>query len=197
MGSYQTIDGQPSLFIYALIDYPLGGPSFFFVEGGAVGFGYNHSQTIPAIDAVSDFPLVKQAMSPPRSRLGPLEVARELAAHIQPAAGQYFLAVGIRFSSFKTIEGFVLLTVLFGEHFEIDVLGKATLTSPPRQLTTGNPALLSASLVFLGRYLPEDGLLMVRAQLARTRVFSHPIVTSPVDLLSIAGSIRQTRATSF
>jgi hypothetical protein len=166
MGSYQTIDGQPSLFIYALIDYPLGGPSFFFVEGGAVGFGYNHSLTIPAIDAVSDFPLVKQAMSPPRSRLGPLEVARELSTHIQPAAGQYFLAAGIRFSSFKTIEGFVLLTVLFGDHFEIDVLGKATLTSPPRQLTTGNPSLLSASLVLLGRYLPEDGLLMVRAQLA-------------------------------
>jgi hypothetical protein len=56
--------------------------------------------------------------------------------------------------------------VLFGDHFEIDVLGKATLTSPPKSTGTSTPSMVSATLLLLGRYLPEQGLVMVRAQLA-------------------------------
>lgn len=163
VGSYETVDGHPALFIYALIDYPLGGPAFFFVEGGALGFGYNRTFTMPSIDKVSEFPLVKQALSPGQSRLTPMELAGELRPYIAPAPGQYFIAVGVKFTSFKTIKGFVLLTVLFGDHFEIDVLGKATLTSPPG--AESGKALMSATLMLLGRFQPEQGLLMVMAQL--------------------------------
>jgi hypothetical protein len=166
IGSYRTFDDHPSLFVYALIDYPLGGPAFFFVEGGAVGFGYNRTLLIPRFEAVSEFPLVKQATSRSGSKAGPMEIARDLDRHIEPAVGEYFIAAGIRFSSFKTIEGFVLLTVLFGEHFEIDVLGKATLTSPPKLTETGQPPLMSAALTLLGRYLPDQGFLSIMAQLA-------------------------------
>ena len=164
VGSYEkTPDGHPALFIYALIDYPLGGPAFFFVEGGAVGFGYNRSFTMPPIDKVAEFPLVKQAMSPSPARLTPLELARQLGPWLTPVPGQYFISAGIKFSSFKTIKGFVLLTVLFGDHFEIDVLGQATLTSPPN--AESGKALMSATLLLLGRFLPEEGQLMVMAQL--------------------------------
>jgi hypothetical protein len=164
LGSYETVDGRPALFIYALIDYPLGGPSFFFVEGGALGFGYNRSFTMPTIEQVAEFPLVKQALSPSNSKLTPMELAEQLRPYVKPAAGEYFIAVGVKFNSFKTIKGFVLLTILFGEHFEIDVLGKATLTSPSG--VDSSKALMSATLLVLGRFLPEEGLLMVMAQLA-------------------------------
>jgi hypothetical protein len=164
VGSYETIEGRPSLFIYALIDYPLGGPSFFFVEGGALGFGYNRSFTMPTIDQVGEFPLVKQALSPSQPKPTPLELVEQLRSYLKPAAGEYFIAAGVKFTSFKTIKGFVLLTILFGKHFEIDVLGKATLTSPSG--ADSGKALMSATLLFLGRFLPEEGLLMVRAQLA-------------------------------
>ena len=163
VGSYQTIAGSPSLFVYALIDYPLGGPAFFFVERGAFGFGYNRSFTMPRIDQVSEFPLVRQATAARPASLTPLEFAGQLEPHITPVAGQYFITAGIRFSSFKTIKGFVLLTVLFGDHFEIDVLGKATLTSPPE--VDSSKALMSATLMLLGRFLPEQGVLMVMAEL--------------------------------
>jgi hypothetical protein len=163
-GSYETIDGRPALFIYALIDYPLGGPSFFFVEGGALGFGYNRSFTMPTIEQVGEFPLVKQALSPSKSKLMPMDLAEQLRPYVKPAVGEYFIAAGVKFSSFKTIKGFVLLTIVFGKHFEIDVLGKATLTSPSG--VDSDKALMSATLLLLGRFLPEEGLLMVMAQLA-------------------------------
>ena len=163
VGSYRDIKGQPSLFVYALIDYPLGGPPFFFVKGGAAGFGYNRSLRTPSFDRVAEFPLVQQAIATtPKS---PMAMKHDLDAHLTPTVGAYFLAAGINFTSFKTIEGFVLLTVLFGDHFEVAVMGKATLTSPPKAMATGQPPMLSASLVFLGRYLPDEGTLSIRAEL--------------------------------
>ncbi|HKQ78626.1 MAG TPA: DUF6603 domain-containing protein [Blastocatellia bacterium] len=165
LGSYRAFDGHPSLFVYALINYPIGGPAFFFVEGLALGFGYNRTLTIPALDQVSEFPLVKQAMSPPGVPSEPMQMVAELRQYITPAVGEYFLTAGVRFSSFKNIEGFVLLTVLFGQHFEIDVLGKATLSTPPKLAETGQPPLISASLALLARFLPEEGVLMVMAKL--------------------------------
>lgn len=164
VGSYETVGKHPALLVYALIDYPLGGPAFFFVEGGAIGFGYNRSFAMPAIGEVSEFPLVKQAMSPGPSRLKLMEMAKQLPAHLTLAAGQYFITAGIKFNSFKTIKGFVLLTAVFGEHSEIDVLGKGTFTSPPE--AESGKALMSATLMLVGRFLPEDGLLTVMAQLA-------------------------------
>ncbi len=165
VGSYErTADGRASLFVYALIDYPLGGPAFFYVEGGAAGFGYNRSLKVPSIEQLSQFPLVEQALSTDKSKRKPVDLARDLNDHILVSAGQYFIAVGIKFTSFKSVKGFVLLTVLFGEHFEIDVLGKATLIGPPG--AESSKALLSATLLLLARFRPEDGLLMVAAQLA-------------------------------
>ena len=60
VGSYAALpgDGGASLFLFAWLDTPLGGPAFFFVTGLAAGFGYNRSLTIPTQDQVGSFPLV-------------------------------------------------------------------------------------------------------------------------------------------
>ena len=161
-GSYSSeVGGHPSLFVYALVDYPIGGPPFFYVEGLALGFGYNRTIKLPTIDEVSEFPLVKHAMAKSSKPATPMAVVRELRENISPAVGEYFLTAGVRFTSFKNISGFVLLTALFGQHFEIVVLGKATLSSPPDQ---GTP-LVSASLALLARFAPDEGELKVIAKL--------------------------------
>ncbi|MDX2030053.1 MAG: DUF6603 domain-containing protein [Blastocatellia bacterium] len=161
-GSYRTgPDGHPSLFIYALVDYPIGGPPFFQVEGLALGFGYNRTIKLPAIDEVGEFPLVKHAMAKPAAPMTPMQVVADLGSRIPVAAGEYFLTAGVKFSSFKSVNGFVLLTALFGKHFEIDVLGKATLSSPPN---AAEP-LVSASLALLARFAPDEGELKVMAKL--------------------------------
>jgi tetratricopeptide (TPR) repeat protein len=52
---------DPSLFVYGILGYPLGGPAFCFVTGLAAGFGYNQSLRIPALHEVRSFPLVAAA----------------------------------------------------------------------------------------------------------------------------------------
>jgi hypothetical protein len=58
------LKNHPSLFIYAILDYPLGGTSFFFVTGLATGFGYNRTLKVPTIDQIATFPSSSRAVSP-------------------------------------------------------------------------------------------------------------------------------------
>ena len=62
IGSYTTTDqGHPSLFIYGILDKPIGGPPFFFVTGLALGFAYNRSLILPTLEQIPQFPLVRAA----------------------------------------------------------------------------------------------------------------------------------------
>ena len=145
IGSYALKDGHPSLFIYAVLDYPLGGPSFFFVTGLAAGFGYNRALTIPTIDQVEAFPLIKAASSGQKGNnvqslpAGQKEQQEllttrleELEDYIPRSVGEHFLAIGVRFTSFKRVDSFALLTVKFGKELEFDLLGISTLSVPKR-----------------------------------------------------------------
>ncbi len=61
LAGYTTIGGNPSLFLYAVLDYPLGGPEFFFVTGLAAGFGFNRNLLVPDVSGIATFPLVQWA----------------------------------------------------------------------------------------------------------------------------------------
>ena len=169
IGSYALKDGHPSLFIYAVLDYPLGGPSFFFVTGLAAGFGYNRALTIPTIDQVEAFPLIKAASSGQKGNnvqslpAGQKEQQEllttrleELEDYIPRSVGEHFLAIGVRFTSFKRVDSFALLTVKFGKELEFDLLGISKLSVP-------NVAV--AQLVLKATFKPDSGFLGVRAQL--------------------------------
>jgi hypothetical protein len=173
IGSYAYIDGHPSLFIYAVLDYPIGGPSFFFVTGLAAGFGYNRALIVPPVEGVAQFPLVAEATkgaTPVAAAADPAaRVAAELAAlrsAVPPSTGQNFLAVGIRFTSFQMLDSFALLTVAFGQRFEVNLLGLSTLLIPPR--VPGDspaPPLVEIQLALKAAFVPDDGFLGVAAQL--------------------------------
>ena len=62
LGAYSEVEGHPSFFMYAVLDYPFGGPPFFFVTGLAAGMGYNRKLITPDINGVATFPLVEWAM---------------------------------------------------------------------------------------------------------------------------------------
>ena len=51
--------GKPSLFVFAGLDTPLGGPPAFYVTGLMGGFGYNRSLKLPAQDQLFQFPFIK------------------------------------------------------------------------------------------------------------------------------------------
>ncbi len=171
LGSYANYHGHPSLFIYAYLDQALGGPSFFFVEGLAAGFGYNRSLLMPTIDQVATFPLVRQVMSgedPSKQGTDRAAMLTEqldaLSHYIPPSPGQMFFALGIKFSSFKLIDSFVLLAVSMGHHFEIDVLGQSDIVVPS-VVPPGVPPLAEIKIQLMAKFLPEEGVLSVEARL--------------------------------
>ncbi|MCP9841176.1 hypothetical protein KBY93_11110 [Synechococcus sp. J7-Johnson] len=166
IGEYAIVDGATSLFIYAVLDYPLGGPSFFFVTGLAAGFGYNRSLLMPAIDDLETFPLVAEATAGAGLPKDVMAELNKLGQYVPPDPGQYFLAVGVKFNSFKQINSFALLAVSFGKRFEIDVLGQSTLIVPaPLPGSAKVDPVAKVTIVLLARFIPDEGLLAIDARI--------------------------------
>ena len=169
IGSYAAPNGRdPSLFIYAVLNYPLGGPAFFFVTGFAAGFGYNRTLNIPGIDDIATFPLVEEATkgdAPPLTQETLTTELQKLADYIPSSLGDIFVAAGIKFTTFKQVDSFALLIVKFGQRFEIDLLGISTLLVPPAGSGTGNEPIAQAQLALKATFIPEEGLLSIQAQL--------------------------------
>ena len=180
MGAFKMIDGAPSAFVYGVLDYPIGGPPFFFVDGLAAGFGYNRRLIPPTIDKVRSFPLVADAVKAAVTPAGttppadPLAQLARLHDSITPALGEHFLAIGVKATSFKVVEGFVLLIVSIGEHPEIDILGSATYQSPPGDLGP-LPAMVHVDLDLVAR-IPLDGsFLAIEAKLTKGSYVYSPL----------------------
>lgn len=163
IGAYAKLEnGQTSFFIYAMYNGPIGGPAFFFVTGIAAGFGYNRSIRIPKINEVNEFPLVAMALNPnPDKTLN--DILGDLVSKnwIPSSPGDYWLAVGIKFTSFKLLESFVLVTVQFGTRLEFAILGLSVLNWPGN----GLPSIAYIELAVLARFSPDSGVISVEALL--------------------------------
>jgi hypothetical protein len=166
LGSYTKYKDQPSLFIYAFLDYPLGGPSFFFVTGLAAGFGYNRRLIAPSVDKVADFPLVKQAVT--GRDIAPKGVAEALESlhnDVPPSIGDIFLALGVRFNSFKLVDSFALLTFEFGNRFVVNLMGVSTAVVPKPEKGEAVTPLARVQIAWKATYNPDEGCLAIDARL--------------------------------
>ena len=165
IGAYSTTEkDEPAFFIFGAYAGVIGGPPCFVVTGIAAGFGYNRAITLPEIDAVRDFPLVSLVLGAPEGGSGTGSMRESLGAetHFPPVSGQYWLAAGVRFTSFKLVDAFALVTVQFGARFELAILGVATLRQPPAPAPR---ALVFVEMALKARFAPDDGLLSVMALL--------------------------------
>lgn len=165
LGAYGNHAGHPSLFLYTVLDEPLGGPAFFFVIGLAAGFGYNRQLLLPSVAEVADFPLVQEATGTlPAAETLDEELDR-LGRAVPPRTGSLFLTAGVRFTSFGLIDSFVMVAVQLGRRTEIDVLGISRAVIPPPEAGAAIEPLAEIELALAARFLPDDGILEVRAQL--------------------------------
>ncbi|MDY7092378.1 MAG: DUF6603 domain-containing protein, partial [Acidobacteriota bacterium] len=170
IGSYGLIgQNTPSLFIFAALSVPIGGPPYFFVKGLAGGFGFNRNLDTPRRAAdIFDFPFVKGVVDPSYFSGNNADVALErLSTVSEPERGAYWLAAGIEFSSFQMINAFALLTVTFGVDFELNLLGMATIELPVT--VDGGDSyspIARAELALLVAFRPSEGLLAVEAALS-------------------------------
>ena len=170
IGSYLELPQGPSLFVYAFLDYPIGGPAFFFVRGVAAGFGYNRKLVPPALDKLADFPLIADlagAGPPPGSGIaGELQ---RLAPALPPAPGDYFLAAGVHFTSFGMVDTVLLVVAGFGHRFEVNLLGLSTLVLPAADATATAEApvtpIAELQLAVRATLVPDDGVFSISAQL--------------------------------
>ncbi|HKE57105.1 MAG TPA: DUF6603 domain-containing protein, partial [Pyrinomonadaceae bacterium] len=181
IGSFAELaGGDKSLFIYAVLNYPIGGPAFFFVTGLAAGFGYNRRLLIPDVGQLKQFPLIAEAMAaqpaPPTTDMAQMKdfISGKMSgmrSYIPPQVGEYFLAVGVRFTSFELLDSFALLTVQFGSHFEVDVLGISTMVVPANVTET---PIAEAQLLLKAAIIPDEGIVLVQAQLTNdSYIFSR------------------------
>ena len=166
---FNTQGREKSLFLFGVLNATLGGPAFFVITGIAAGFGYNRSLTIPTLDALPGFPLIAAAtgtstdLAKAQENQDAVGALKMMDQYVYPALGESWLAVGVRFTSFKILDSFALLTVSFGNRFEIALLGLSSLTMPP--LAPPDAAVGFAQLAIIAWYAPDEGVLKVAAQL--------------------------------
>lgn len=171
LAGYSSLSGNPSLFLYAVLDYPIGGPAFCFVTGLAAGFGYNRNLLIPDVSGVANFPLIQWAQginAPPMDMKGDIGAQVNQALQslqdsgiIAPSLGQYWVAFGLKFTSFKLVDSFALAVIKFGSDFEIDILGTSSVSIPPDMPSP----VAYAELELLVSFKPDSGLLAISGQL--------------------------------
>ncbi len=155
IGAYGKIDGFTSLFIYAIVGFPGIGPPAFMIQKIALGFGYNRRIIIPEIDDVTTFPLVQMAITDSQPKKNPAETLKEIVPMIvkyfPPKKSSFFFALGIKFNSFKLLDGFILLIVSWGEKLRFDLIGFLSFKKPGACIQIAIKATI----------IPTDGIIQV------------------------------------
>ena len=172
IGSYAEVTdasgkSEPSLFVFGMLQTPLGGVPAFFVNGVAAGFSYNRDLTLPDITGVQSFPLIQVGNF---SSNDPAEALKKLNDIVKPKIGEYWVAAGVQATSFELIDTQALLFVKFGRTFEIDILGLSTLALPKsfnknQKNNDLQTKLAYAELAIKASFRPEEGIVTVEAQL--------------------------------
>jgi hypothetical protein len=167
MGAYASVDGNPSLYIFAILHMELGGVPAFRVNGLAAGLGYNRSLKIPPIEEVESFPLVRGALDKDYFGGGGDVIGTamyKLSNYVRPSIGEYWFSIGIRFNSFQLLESVALLSVSFGNDLSISILGLSRL-AVPSNLGPNVPHLCYAEIALRAEFKPSAGVLSVEARL--------------------------------
>jgi hypothetical protein len=131
IGGYtQLPDDTASLFIFASLVAPLGGPPWFFITGVAGGFGFNRS--LPAPGLMLDHPFLKVMRGEISVGSGnAAEDLKGLSIHFAAMKGQHWIAAGIQFIAFGFIYGKVVVAIGFGNKFSMQILGMASFGIEP------------------------------------------------------------------
>lgn len=162
LGSYAPGPSGASLFGYVILDRPLGGPPFFYVTAIAAGFGFNRTLNIPTIQNVPQFALVQAATG--NAPFGNNNIAGALTVMQKDVPIQYgenWLALGVRFTTFKLLDSFALAYAKFGTDLEIGLLGQSTMTVP----TNAPNPIGKAQLALEASFRPNEGVLSICGQL--------------------------------
>jgi len=149
-----------SLFVFLAISAPIGGPPYLFITGVAAGAGFNRRLLTPRDPAgVPGFPLVRAMDSGGGG--DPMEQLQRIGTDIPPSRGSFWIAAGVKFSTFELLHTTALVTVAVDRGFEITLMGLMRLTLPPAE----EAAIISLELALAAKYSTVDQVLSIRAEL--------------------------------
>ncbi|MGD2087091.1 MAG: hypothetical protein PVH61_12990 [Candidatus Aminicenantes bacterium] len=181
-GSYAVVtDPQDnkkytSLFIFAYLNAPLGGPPYFYLSGLCGGFGFNRRINIPRANDIEGFPFVAGIENPAvlgGSQEKPptnMEVLKKLGTTIvPPERGTYWLAAGIQFGSFQLINAKAVIFLEFGKDFEVQLIGLGGIKLPKTGRT-----YVGAELAIKVGYKDSIGLFAAEAALTSNSYVLDP-----------------------
>lgn len=116
------------------------GPPPFTVTGLSGGFGFNSRVVPPEIHRLPDFPLIGRLNAAPAlpgapapEPPDPMDMLDRLAGPngwVRPEEGSYWVAVGVRFTSFRFIETQALALIEFGNRLNLMLLGRTSISLP-------------------------------------------------------------------
>ena len=150
-----------SMFVFAALTATLGGPPSFFVTGLGAGGGLNRRLVIPSdFNALPSFPLIA-AMNPDSAfAQNPMSALDTIASVFPPERGAFWLAAGVRFTSFVFVESIAVLSLEIGDTVEMNLLGLSRMSLPRRDVT-----LAQLELALRARFSSRDMVVSVQAQL--------------------------------
>lgn len=154
-----TKEKYKSFFMYGFLATPPIGAPFLRLTGMAMGFGYNRTLVLPTPLDIETHPLVSPAMG------GSVPDFSTMKTQIGPSKGDFWGAVGVRITSFKLVESFILAVVKFGHELEIDILGRTTITSPPVPPGSTIPPMTKIIIGVVARIIPEQGVIDVKGNI--------------------------------
>jgi hypothetical protein len=164
VGSYaRPTDAQgayTSLFMFVSLPIPLGGPPFAFITGLGGGFGYDRALIVPSdMNQIDSFILVK-AIDDDSLANDPLNALMGMSQSIPPRRGAFWIAAGVRLTTFALINSVVVVSVALDRGLDIEVLGVSRMALP-----TESTALVSVELALRACFNSAEQMLSVQAQL--------------------------------
>ena len=174
IGAYAKIESETSLFVYAMLNKDLGGPSQFYIKGIAAGYGYNQNLLLPTLNDVAQYPFVAPFTNAAggNSTLKEDTTVREaltaLNKYVSYKFGAQWFVAGLKFSTYNILDSIALLALKMGAKTEIALVGFSEINYPKT-----NNTLIHAQLALVANILPDDGIAAVNAQLtAESYLFS-------------------------
>ncbi len=198
LGAYEELGGHTSLFIFGVVDAPIGGPEFAYVTGLAGGFGVNRSvETLP-IEKINTSPFIEGATGTAFQTFDVNEPSslntaiNSFGTALPVEIGEDWLAAGVKFKSYGLVNSFIMLDVQWGNETVIGLLGSSTVVIPApeksdsdggdTEVSTGengddgetkNP-IASATLDVQAVYNVDTGVLKIGADLAPSSYILNP-----------------------
>ena len=148
----------------------IGIPPIIEITGLGLGIGYNRELIVPDdLNQIPSFLLVEALDAPDKIADDPMGALLNIRDQIPARRGSFWLAAGLRGTSFVVVHVTAIIYVALDRGLEIGILGVARMALP-----SDDSALVSIELALKVRFSTAESLFSVQAQLTSNSYLLSP-----------------------